>query len=116
MAIKFKAPKGCSCRSFLKELFPQVNAMRKTLGKRKMCMGTFYVVRKKAAEAWLAAQIKKNPQNASMWRGNPYLATGRNGGYVFNQKNANMILAAGVNYDLQLPRGLPVTLGFVAAR
>jgi hypothetical protein len=115
MAIKFTAPKGCNCRSFMKEMLPQVNNLRKTLGLRRMSMGTFYVVRKKAAETWLAAKIKKNPRNAGLWAGNPYLATGRNGGYAFSQRNANMIVAAGVNYDLKKPRGRPVTLGLVPA-
>jgi hypothetical protein len=114
--IKFKPPKNCSCRSFMKEMFPQVNAMRRTLGKRKMCMGTFYVVRRKLAEKWLYDRILKYPKDYSKWSGNPYLASARNGGYVFNQKNANALVAAAVQFDIKKPRGRPVTLGFVAAR
>lgn len=116
MAIKFKPPKNCSCRSFMKEMFTQVNSMRKTLGKRKMCMGTFYVVRRKLAEKWLYAKVLKHPKDYGKWSGNPYLATGRNGGYVFSQKNANALVAAAVQFDVKKPRGRPVTLGLVAAR
>ena len=114
--LKFKPPKNCHCRSFMKELFPQVNAMRRTLGKRRMCMGTFYVVRRKLAEQWLYNQILKYPKDYSKWSGNPYLASARNGGYVFNQKNANALVASAVQFDVKKPRGRPVTLGFVAAR
>lgn len=100
----------------MKEMFTQINAMRKTLGRRKMSMNTFYVVRRKLAEKWLYDRILQYPTDYSKWSGNPYLATGRNGGYVFSQKNANALVAAAVQFDVKKPRGRPVALGFVAAR
>lgn len=108
MKVRFSAPKGCSCRSFMKEIFPQVNAFRKTLGRRKISMTTFYKLRRDAAEAWLDARISQYPRNPDKWRGNPFLANNRNGGYVFSQKHANAILALAVGCEIAKPRGRQV--------
>lgn len=108
MQVRFSVPKGCSCRSFMKEIFPQVNAFRKTLGKRRISMSLFYTLRRNAAEAWLDARIAQHPKNPDKWRGNPFLATARNGGYVFSQKHANAILAMAVGCHVAKPRGRQV--------
>lgn len=105
--IKFAPPKGCNCRTFMKELLPQVNAWRRAFGLRPMSMGTFYRVRLRAVQGWLDLRAEQYPNDASKWVGNPFLPTSRNGGYVFSKKNANYILAVAVAYDLKKPRGLP---------
>ena len=107
MKIQFVAPKGCGCRSFMREIYEQVNVYRRTLGLRAMAMHTFYKVRQQAAEKWLDDRINKYPKSPDRWRGNPFLATARNGGYVFSQRNSNALLAAAVQYKLARPRGLP---------
>ncbi|NBT76020.1 MAG: hypothetical protein EBT15_08625 [Betaproteobacteria bacterium] len=108
MKVKFVVPRGCSCRSFMREIFPQVNAYRKTLGKRPMCMNSFYRLRRVAAERWLSERIERFPKNPAKWQGNPFLASNHNGGYVFSEKHANAILAMAVNCKLAAPRGIAV--------
>lgn len=105
MKLRFVTPKGCSCRSFMKEIFPQVNEHRKTLGMRPISMTMFYKLRRDAAEEWLDARIRRFPKNAAKWRGNPFLANNRNGGYVFSEKHANAILAMAVGASVAAPRG-----------
>jgi hypothetical protein len=107
MKIQFVAPKGCGCRSFMREIYEQVNVYRRTLGLRAMAKNTFYKVRQRAAEAWLDERIRKYPRSPDKWRGNPFLANDRNGGYVFSQRNSNALLAVAVQYKLSKPRGLP---------
>jgi hypothetical protein len=108
MKVRFSVPKGCSCRSFMKEIFPQVNTFRKTLGRRKISMSTFYKLRRDAAEEWLDERISRYPKNPNKWSGNPFLASGRNGGYVFSQKHANAIFALAVGCTIAKPRGRQV--------
>ena len=104
---KFKPVAGCHCRAFMKEIDQQVNMWRKRLGLRPVALGTFYAIRRRAAQAWLDIRTAQYPKDPAKWTGNPFLAVGRNGGYVFSKKNANHILAVAVAYDLKQPRGLP---------
>lgn len=104
---KFKPSADCSCRAFLKEIHQQVNVWRTRFGLRPMALQTFYRIRRRAAQAWLDMRVAEYPRDERKWVGNPFLASGRNGGYVFSQKNANHVLAVAVAYDLPAPRGLP---------